>query len=80
MTMFECERVEPPAEFAEEEGERDFPSELTCDIGVIVLELEFRSWSAEDGYATYCDTNSLHEDVKVFNNDGKLVADVHEDG
>lgn len=79
MAMFECERVESPAEWAEEEASRDFPTELTCDIGIIVLELEFHSWSKERGYAIYRDTNSHREDVKVFNNDGKLVADIRED-
>lgn len=78
MTMFECQRLNPPPS-PEDEG-RDFPTELTCDIGVIVLELEFQSWSADRGYAVYKDTNSLGEEVKVFNNDGKLVADIYEDG
>jgi hypothetical protein len=76
MSMEICARVD---EGAAEAG-RDFPTHITCDIGVIVLELEFQSWSAADGYAIYRDTNSHHEDVKVFNNGGKLVADIREDG
>jgi hypothetical protein len=76
MSMESCERVEEGAE----EASRHFPTQLTCDLGVIVLELEFQSWSAADGYAIYRDTNSHHEDVKVFDNDGTLVAEVREDG
>lgn len=75
MGMEVCKRIEEGAE----EADRDFPTHLTCDIGVIVLELEFRSWSAADGYAIYRDTNSHQEDVKVFNNDGTFVADIRED-
>lgn len=76
MGMFECEIKQ--VEGFESDGE-DFPTWLTCDIGVVVLELEFSSWSAADGFAWYRDTNSHQEHHKVFNNDGKLVADVRED-
>lgn len=80
MGMEVCEREQDiPEEHREEEESRDFPTRLTCDIGVIVLELEFESWSRSDGFAIYRDTNSHREEVKVFNNDGTLVADIRED-
>lgn len=80
MSMFECERVQTPEQTPEDEPmSRHFPTYLRCDIDVIVLDLEFRSWHREDGYAIYSDINSHQESFKVFNNDGKFVADIRED-